>query len=111
MASVLIALGVGIYQVQEPEPTCEIDAGKLVPICFADGGRRLVTNCEAPMPMAYSGPPQDPSIGPLQVWDTRTGAERMSQFAKEQSPYGAYSKDGRYFALEVEEFSGSRFDS
>ena len=88
---VLIALGVGIYQVEPPAPMCEIDSGDvvLVPNCFPDGGRRFVT-----WP-AWNGVGRD-WRGPLQAWDCRTGAEICRHFDKGQVLRGpVFSKNGR----------------
>src|SRR5262245_46316396 len=93
LVSLLIALGVGIYRVQEPEPTCTIE-GEWSPLCFADEGRRLVVI----LPPEASRP-QD---GSLLVLDTRTGAEIARHLKKDQGPsFTACSLDGRLVAAEI----------
>jgi hypothetical protein len=111
VAGVLIALGVGIYQVQEPEPMCVIDAGFVEPRCFIDC-HRLVT-----LPLSQEQAVGAPNAGgmvegvsftplPLKVWDTQSGAE-MATFLDDKRKLGsiAFSKDGRRFAAEVVAFA------
>src|SRR4051812_37503235 len=101
--SALIALGVGIYRFTPPEPMSVIDAGDGAPLCLADAGRRLAT---LPPGHDYLARPHLSDWryypGPLQLWDTRTGAEIARYFSVDDR-FGAYavSKDGRYFAAEV----------
>ncbi len=95
-AGVLIALGVGIYQLQPPAPMCEIDAGSLVPRCFAEDGRRFVTLPTSELP------PLAAAEGPMQIWDCRTGAEIGRHFAKDQMLLApTFARNGGRFAAET----------
>lgn len=88
---VLIALGVGIYHFESPEPMCEMDAGNLAPHCFVDGGRRFVTLPTSDLPGA--------SFGPLQIWDCSSGREVGRHFENGQILHGSvFSKNSRCFA-------------
>ncbi len=82
---VLSALGVGIYQVQEPEPMCVIGDGKLTSYSLTSDGRRLLT-----FPW------------PVQIWDTRTGEEIALHFSRtDRTVAWALSKDRNWFAAEI----------
>jgi WD40 repeat protein len=104
IVAILIALGVGIYQFEQPAPMCEIRGAKLEPFCFLDEGRLLVTHAENP---ALAGTARGVALvaaprGPLQVWDTRSGAELASHFAKDSCLVALVSSpDGLHLAAQV----------
>lgn len=96
---VLSALGVGIYQVQPPTPICVIDAAETTARCFADSGRRVVT---LPTKDFAALPSGVPTVGPLQIWDCRAGAEIGRHLEKEPMLFSpTFSKNGRMFAAET----------
>ena len=43
LPGVLIALGIGVYEVTPPEPMCVIEAGSTQPVAFIEQGHRLLT--------------------------------------------------------------------
>jgi WD40 repeat protein len=71
-ASALIGLGVGIYQVQAPEPMCTIENGG-IPLCFA-GGRMVTVISDSPR-VRRQGPilAADASHDPVRIWDVKDG--------------------------------------
>ncbi len=88
-----IALGVGIYHIEQPEPIYAINAENLSPHFFADDGRRFVT---------LPGKWLEYEEGPLQIWDCRSGAEIGRHLEKSRLLPGAtlfYSR--RRFAAET----------
>ncbi len=91
LAGVLIALGVGIYCVEQPEPMCVIEGTEIKPAAFAAEGRGLVTLADAGGRRRASGP--------VQVWNSRTG-EKIAHFELNEGKlnWPVFSRDGRYFA-------------
>jgi hypothetical protein len=102
---VLIALGVGIYHFEPPEPMCEIDADNLIPRAVADGGRRFVTlpAFERPTHHHVDHPRPESLVhkGPLQIWDTRSGAEVGRHLQVDQMVLPKFSANGRHCAVQV----------
>jgi WD40 repeat protein len=106
----LIALGVGIYQVQPPEPMCVIDVGELALLSFVDGNR-LTTAARRHVYFEQPGPNKsapiiamDVATGPLQIWDTRTGEEvARSLDSNKELGRMTFSKDERFAAAALSE--------
>ena len=92
LPGVLIALGIGVYEVTPPEPMCVIEAGSTQPVAFIEQGHRLLTY-----------PSQNrfrEGTGPFQIWDTRSGAEIARYFDNGFDHYDL-TKDGRFLFAEV----------
>jgi hypothetical protein len=66
----LVSLGVGIYQIQPPEPMCEIETGDVEPVRFLAGGRIATLRRR--------------SHGLLQIWDVNSGREIARHFTGDQ---------------------------
>jgi hypothetical protein len=100
---VLIALGVGIYQVQPPEPMCEIE-GDLRPRALL-ARDWLVTTAIPETPLILGGMfPCGSFSSPITVWDATSGAKLKTYFADKRPDclVLTISKDGRRLAaLEV----------
>jgi WD40 repeat protein len=94
----VITLGVSIYQIQPPAPLCEFSPGKIAPQILSGDGQRLVTLGSRRAVRAG----QFYQRGPLQIWDTRTGAEIASLFDDQHWLYHCtWSDDRRYVAAEL----------
>lgn len=93
LAGVLIALGVGIYCVEQPEPMCVIEVGTSEVRWLSDDGLRFATVYMKRNELGNDA---------VEVWDSRTGARIASHFEDVRHfVYPILSKNGRYFATEV----------
>jgi hypothetical protein len=103
LVAVLIALGVGIDQIQPPEAMCEIE-GDLIPRAIVPRDR-LVTATIADDPLILGGQFLCPSYSsPISVWDATTGVKLKTYVNDKRTFLGSLtvSKDGRRLAaLEV----------
>lgn len=98
VVGVLIALGCGIYHVEEPEPVAEIDTNGGEAVGILNEGRHLATL--SPLWIARFRVPS--RSGPLQIWDITNGVQVGNYFKDETSiAWPTFSGDGRFFAAET----------
>lgn len=103
LAGILIALGVGIYRVQPPEPMCVIEATRIEPRYFADGGRLLVGWLDR---VERIGHARTARPGPLRIWNPQTGLEVARYLTEKQGILSSdSSRDRRHFAAEIVQLS------
>lgn len=100
IACVLIALGFGVYHFEPPAPTCEIESGRrqmLLAFAFGESAIATCVEGEAGLDARHI-----PTVGPLVVWDTRTGAELARHFGTDESLISPVTcQNGRRFAAEI----------
>ncbi len=105
--AVLLALGVGIYNVQEPEPLCVIDAGGDRPVSVANG--QLITFQNTEFLIGLRGLIMADNPTPLRFWDLQTGDQVQSYFEDESTRWHTgISADKRQFVAEVGPANGPR---
>jgi WD40 repeat protein len=105
--SALVALGIGIYRIQPPEPMCEL-VGDLQPERFVDGKLVTLPGQEIAMVKAQGAVKVQkvtarrfrPAL--VQMWNPTNG-EEVARFGKVGQRLGAYclSVGNRYLAAEV----------
>ncbi|MBI2805806.1 MAG: WD40 repeat domain-containing protein [Planctomycetes bacterium] len=95
LVGTLIALGVGIYRMTPPEAMCVIDVQNRHLSWLSPDGRRLAT-------LRIQSDVSFDEHGPLQIWDSRTGAE-VGRFFEDGVNFlhPIFSRNGRYFATQV----------